>query len=837
MHRLNLLTATWQDLRYALRQLVANPGFAAVAVLSLALGIGANTAIFQLVDALRLRSLPVANPQQLAYIDFARGSNRSGNFSTRSARLTFAQWEEIRSKPQAFSATMAWSAKDFNLSNGGEAHYAEGLFVNGDFFRGLGVPAMLGRTFTTEDDKTGCGSPPAVISYAFWQRQLGGDPAAIGRTVQLDGRPFPIVGITGPNFFGVEVGHQYDVAVPLCADPLFADDGKGRISRRSAWWIAAMARLKPGWTIRKADAEIKVLSPAIMEATLPEIYRPVDAQKYLKNKLVITSGATGFSWLRRDYESPLWLLLATTGLVLLIACANLANLLLARASVREREISIRQAIGASRTRLIAQLLTESLLLALAGTALGAVMAQVLSRGLVAFLSTSGNRVFVDLGMDLRMLGFTATIAVSTCLLFGLLPALRATQVQPASVMRAGGRGLTAGRERFGLRRALVSGQVALSLVLLVGALLFVRSLQKLLLMDTGFRAQGVVSMDLDLQRPHYSKDRLPVVYRELHDKLAAAPGVMSLAQAAITPISGSSWNDEVRAEGFTAKPQICWFNEVSADYFRTLGTPFVAGRDFNSQDAPGAPKVAIISQEFAKKVFGPGDPVGRVFRLSAPQGKVDPMYQVAGVVRNTKYADLREDFPCIAFLSAEQEEDLGLGVTFIARAAGRPADVLRAMTQAVAAVNPGIDVHTHILTIQIEEALLRDRLMATLAGAFGLLAGLLATLGLYGVIAYMVERRRSEIGIRMALGADRGKVVRLVLREAALLLVVGVGAGTLLSLWAGQAAASMLFGIQPRDPSVMASAIALLAAVALIASYAPARRASRVEPMRALREE
>ncbi len=853
MDRLRSLESAGQDLRYAVRQLRTNPGFAAVAVLSLALGIGANTAIFQLVDAVRLRTLPVANPHELAYIDFQNGSQRSGWFSTRSARLTYAQWEEIRTRtgpagaPEGtsartpgstpFAATMAWSATRFNLAAGGEARYAEGLFVSGDFFRGLGVPALLGRTLGPDDDTPGCGSPGAVVSYAFWQRELAGGPAALGRTVNLDGRPFPILGVTGRRFFGVEVGHQYDVAVPLCADPLFAEDGKGRIPVRRAWWLSAMGRLKPGWGIQRANAEVQVLSPAIMEATLPPSYRPEDAKGYLKNKLEVTPGATGVSGLRRDYESPLWLLLAATGMVLLIACANLANLLLARASVREREIGIRQAMGASRTRLVTQLLTESLLLSVIGTALGALVARILSRGLVAFLSTSDSHVFLGMGVDLRMLGFTAAVAVGTCLLFGLLPALRATRIAPASVMRAGGRGLTASRERFGLRRALVAGQVALSLVLLVGALLFVGSLRKLLVVDAGFRPEGIVSVDLDLRRPHYSKERLTLVYRELQERLRSRPGVLSVAQVDMTPVSGSGWNESVWADGSTAAHQTCWFNRASPGYFHTMGTALVAGRDFNDRDTLGSTKVAIINQMFAKKIFGDGNPVGRSFRVEGPAGKPDLVYQVAGVVRNTKYYELREDFLPIAFFPSAQAEDPDAGVTFVLRAAGPLAETFRGVKSAVAEVNPGIDIQFRALTAQLQESLLRDRLMATLAGAFGLLAGLLATLGLYGVIAYMVERRRNEIGIRMALGADRGTVIRMVLGEAALLLVVGLVVGTGLSLWAGRAAATLLFGLKPHDPAALASAIGLLAAVALIASYGPARRAAGVEPMRALREE
>ena len=463
------------DLRYGLRQLRLNPLFTGVAVLSLALGIGANIAIFQLIDAIRLRALPVGNPQDLGYLDFAKGSQRSGWWSTRSATFTSKQWESLRQQQQAFSGMFAWSAKDFNLSREGKARYAEGLFVSGDFFNVLKVAPVVGRVFTAQDDQAGCGSPGAVIGYSFWQAEFAGDPAVTTRTVRLDGRLFPVIGVAAPEFFGLEPGHRFDVAVPICSDPMFWEAGKGRIPSPTAWWLSIMGRLKPGWTIERAHAQIQAISPSVMRDTLPPSYRADGAKKYLANKLTVTPGATGVSRLRHDYGDPLWILLATTGLVLLIACANLANLLLARASVREREIAVRQAMGASRGRLIAQLLSESMLLALLGAAMGAGLAALLSRGLVAFLTTEGNRMFVGLGVDWRILGFTASVAIVTCVLFGLVPALRATRVAPASVMRASGRGLTGGREKFSLRRILVVAQVAMSLVLLAGALLFVRS--------------------------------------------------------------------------------------------------------------------------------------------------------------------------------------------------------------------------------------------------------------------------------------------------------------------------------------------------------------------------
>jgi predicted permease len=827
------------DLRYAVRQLRQSPGFALVAVLSLALGIGANTSIFQLVNAVRLRTLPVEKPEELVTIDFAEGSQRSGWFSTRSARLTYALWEQIRERQQGMQGVFAWSAARFNLAAGGEARYAEGLYVSGEFFRHLGVNAIAGRTFTLEDDRAGCGSPGAVLSYAFWQREFAGDPGVVGRSLSLDGHPFPVIGVTPPGFFGVEVGSRYDVAIPLCADPLFSSDGKGRIPVRHAWWLSAMGRLKPGWTPERANAQMQTASPGIMQAVLPPEYRPDQAKRFLANKLTVQQGGTGVSGIRKQYETPLWLLMATTALVLLIACANLANLLLARASVRQREVAVRLAIGASRARLVRQLLAESLLLAVLGSALGAGLAQALSRGLVAFLSTPRNPLFLGLGVDTRVLGFTAAVAVGTCVLFGLLPALRATHLAPSSAMRAGARGATAGRERFGLRRALVVTQVALSLVLLVGALLFVRTLHNLMALHAGFEPGGILVAQLDLRRPAYPKERLPAVRADLLQRMAALPGVVSAAETGFTPVSGSGWDSNVLPDGpGTAESgKNALFNRASPAYFRTLGIPLLAGREFTAHDTLQSAKVAIVNEEFARKFFHGANVIGRTFRVEAPAGKQDPQYQIVGLVRNTKYYNLREDFRPIAFFPMAQDDNPWTEATFVLRSAGSLAGVAAGVKAAAAEVNPAIGIEFHVFQTQLKNSLLRERLMAALSGAFGLLAALLATLGLYGVIAYMVARRRNEIGVRIALGADRGRVVRLVLRESVFLLAGGLTAGTLLALWASRAAATLLYGLKPYDPATLAAAAALLTAVALLASYAPARRAAALEPMAALREE
>ncbi|MBI2687191.1 MAG: ABC transporter permease [Acidobacteria bacterium] len=826
-----------QDLKYGARQLRMSPGFTAVAVLSLALGIGANTAIFQLIDSVRLRTLPVRDPQQIAFIDFPPGSARSGWFSTRSARMTSTLWELIRDQQQAFQTVAAASAARFNLANGGEVRYAEGLYVSGAFFETLGVNATIGRVLAASDDSPGCASPGAVLSNAFWQREYAGDLAVLNRTISLDGRKFPILGVTPPSFFGYEVGNRFDVAIPLCADRLLSEDGRGRAPSKHAWWLSMFGRLKPGWTVERATAQLEAISPGIMQAAIPPIYRPDMAKRFLANKLTALPGATGVSGLRRTYETPLWLLLATTGLVLLIACANLANLLLARASVREREIAVRLALGASRFRLIAQLLAESLLLAGLGAVLGTVLAQALSRGLIAFLTTDQNRLFVGVGLDWRVLGFTAAIAVSTCLLFGLLPAVRATRIAPSSAMRASGRGMTANRERFGARRVLVIAQVALSLVLLVGALLFVRSLRNLMTVETGFLSEGLISVSVDTRKAAYTKERFPIVYRQLLDEIRTRPGVVSAADVNFTPVSGSSWDGQIRPDGVNVESKRTLFNRVGPGYFKTMGTQLIGGREFNDRDTINAPKVLIINEVLAKRIFNGQDPIGRLVRIEAEAGKADPVYEIVGVVKQTKYGGLREEFEPIGFYPEGQNENPGAGHTYVVRIAGSAGDVTRELKSAVAAVNPEIAVEFRIVTEQLTNSLTRERLMATLSGAFGLLAGALATLGLYGVIAYMVAKRRNEIGIRIALGADRRKVVRLVLREAWVLLAIGMALGGGLAVLAGRQAETLLFGLKAWDPATLVSAMLFLAVVAIAASYGPARRAAGMEPMAALREE
>ncbi len=708
--------------------------------------------------------------------------------------------------------------------------------MSGGYFRTLGAQPLAGRMITNEDDRPGCGSPGAVISYPFWQREFSGDAQAVGKKISLDGHPVEIVGIAAAEFFGVEVGRS-DVAVPLCAEPWINGEGS-HLAKRNNWWLAVIGRLKPGWTVAAATAQARAMSPAVFESTVPPNYRPDAAKYYTQYKLTANPAGSGVSSLRQTYEEPLLLLLGIAGLALLIACANLANLMLARASTREREMAIRLAIGASRGRLIRQLLAESLLLAVAGALAGAVLASFLSRYLVSFLTTKDSPLFVELGADWRVFGFMAGLAILTCVLFGLTPALRASRAVPASAMRASGRGLTADRGKFGLRRMLVISQVALSLVLLVGALLFVESLQNLSTQDPGFRGDGLLLTGVDISRINVPEARRSALYRELLSRLRAIPGVEETASVRVALITGGFWNDMIEIPGqHTEERMVPWFNRASAGYFGTMGTPLIAGRDFDDRDSPAAPEVAIVNQEFGRKFLGGGNPIGKMVRMIVGPGEPQHVYQIVGLVKNSKYGSLREDFKPTVFVAESQEKEPGLGLNYMLRSTLPPGSLMTAVKKTVLDENPEISLQFQVFTTQIHDSLLRERLMATLTGFFGFLAVALATVGLYGVISYMVARRRNEIGIRIALGANRGNVMSLVLREAGILLAAGLLIGIGLSVAVGRVARSMLFGLKPTDPLTIGASVAGLAAVAIAASLLPAMRAARLEPMVALREE
>jgi predicted permease len=822
----------WQDFRYGARVLRMSPGFFAVATLSLALGIGANTAIFELLNAVRLRLLPVEHPEQLAEVEiFDDGHCCNGNFSNRRPNFTFAQWEQIRDHQEAFSGIFAFGDHRFNLTESGETRYAEGLWVSGKFFSTLGVRPALGRMIAEEADQAGCGSPGVVLGYSFWQREFAGDPAAIGKKLSLDSHPVTVIGVAPSDFFGVEVGKDFDVFVPICAEAWIGGP-QNHTSQRHNWWLAIIGRLKPGWTVERADAQVKSISPGVFESTIPPSYRPDSVKWYRQYKLTAHPAGGGVSELRSQYQKPLILLLGIAGLVLLIACANLANLTLARASTREREMAIRLAIGAGRGRLIRQLLTESLLLTIAGAALGALLARGLSSGLVAFLTTGSNRISLQLSPDWRVLAFTAIVTVATCMLFGLTPALKASRTSPSSAMR--GRGLTADREKFGLRRALVVAQVALSLVLLVGALLFSGTLRNLMLVDAGLKQDGLVVAQIDITNLKYPAERREIYYRDLLAALRSTPGISGAATADIVPLSGNGWNDAIEfLDEKRSARMVPWFNRVSSGYFQTVDSPIIAGREFDERDTRTAPHVAVVNQEFCRKFLNGADPIGKQFRLLVGPGEPERQFTIVGVVKNSKYRNLREDFKPTAFVPLTQDRTAPNGTNVLIRSSLPAGMLLPKLKSVIQDANPGTLMEFAVFKKQVEETLLPERLMATLSGFFGALAAILATVGLYGVVSYMVAKRRNEIGIRIALGAGRSDVIRLVLREAALLVAIGVVAGAAISIAAARTTASMLYGLKP----VIGGGAMLLAAVGIAASFIPSMRASRVEPMSALRED
>jgi predicted permease len=834
MNTIGFLESVWQDLRYGGRLLHRNPTFAIVAILTLALGTGANAAIFQLVDAVRLRSLPVKNPGELAEIVVQAGDRgRTGAFTGRRPMLTNALWERIRDRQQSFSSVMAWSNAGFDLATGGETRPAEGLLVSGGFFDGLGIRPMLGRLLARADDVRGCSAPGAVLSYSFWRREYGNDPSIVGRTILLSGHRLDIVGVSEPTFFGVEVGRSFDVAVPICSDPIFRAE-RHRLDASDAWFLAALGRLKPGRTVDDAKSDLRSMSAAIFRETLPARYVPEDEQAYLNFVLTAESSSTGVSTLRRTYSTPLWVLMGVTAVVLLITCANLANLMLARATAREREVSVRLAIGAPRRRIVRQMLSESLLLALIGSAAGLLVARWLSASLVRFLSTGQTRLFLDLEFDWRIFAFTAIVAGMACLAFGLAPALRVTASAPATTM-LGTRGASDTRERFTVRRALVVAQVALSLVLLVGALLFGRSLRNLMTLDPGFRSNGVIIVDMDARRTSVPVESRRAMFDSIVQRIAAVPGVTSAAEVFIAPISGSVWNERIVIDGKVQDGMVN-FNGAGAGFFRTLGTTLVSGREFTDRDTTNTPRVAIVNELFVKKYLAGSSPLGRTFQPRYGPGAVAPVFTIVGVVADTKYRTLREELTPIAYVAAAQETPDDLMPSVIVRSAVGLAGVAPGITNALREVHPSITVSFTTLDGILQTSMTSERLMAALSGFFGGLAVLIATIGLYGVMSYMVARRRMEIGIRMALGADRAAVVRMVVGDAARLLSAGLLVGIVLSVAGARTARSLLYGLEPWDPTTLAAGAAALAIVALVASWWPANRASHVPPTAALHE-
>jgi predicted permease len=814
-----------QDLRYAIRALRSSPGFAAVAILSLALGIGANTAIFSLIDSLLLKPLPVRHPEQLLQV--TRGKEDY---------YTNPIWEQVRDRQDVFSGIFAYGGGRFNLSQGGEAHYADSSYVGGQFFETLGLHPLLGRTFTAVDDTRGCPGT-AVLSHAFWEKEFGGRADIVGKNISLDNHPFQVLGVLEPGFSGVQVGNAVDLYVPICAEKIIRGEYSS-LDKRSNWWLEIIGRPKPGITPAQATARLRTIAPDVFKATLPPNWKPDQQQRYLGNTLETIPVANGVSYLRNKYQRALTILMVITGLVLLIACANVANLLLARSAGRQREIAIRMALGLGRGRLIRQLLTESLVLSLSGAALGILFARWGAQLLVRFLSSYGNQVYLNLELDSRVLAFTAGVAILTGLLFGMAPAWRGTRVDPQAAMKANARGVIEG-SRFGLGKVLVVAQVALSLLLVVGAGLMLTTFFKLEGVDAGFEREHILLAAVDLRNGQYRPEQREAAFQEMLDRIRALPGVRSASSSEMTPVSGSFWNEDLQIEGYTSKGRedtLVYFNRVSDRFFDTLGPALITGRDFDVRDNLHSPKVAIVNQTMAKKFFAGESPIGKRYR--AEEGnKLGDWTEIIGIVKDAKYGNLREEILPTAYVPVGQIGAFTSRTFEVRVAAGSPTSLISGVKAAISDVNRDVSMEFTTLSRQVEESLNRERLLATLSGFFGALALLLATIGLYGVMSYNVARRRNEIGIRMALGAEQKRVLGMVLREVALLIGVGLAIGLAGALATTRYVASFLYGIKSTDPVTLSAAAAVLALVAALAGYLPARRASRLDPMAALREE
>jgi predicted permease len=839
---LPLAESLLQDVRYGLRQFRRSPGLTAVITLSLALGIGANTAIFSVINAVMLRSLPVQEPNRLVQIAF-EGKHQGESFVGES--FSYPLFDELRKRDEVFTEIAAFDywdsfeAQAASPGSGAANEVIKGQLASVNFFPMLGVNAVVGRTFAPDEDSAAGAHPVAVISYGLWTRLFARDAGAIGKKVTVNDTPLTIIGVAPKYFSGANPGKGCDLWAPVTMHAQLMGGLYDYLKNPAVHWLTLMGRLKPGVTEQQARANLDVIFQQLQRQQDLTGITDSERKDFFTQRIVLLPAANGTDYLRKEFQQPLFLLMGMVGLVLLIACANVANLLLARASARRREIEVRLALGAGRRRLIRQLLTESVLLALMGAALGVLFAYWGSPALVILMSRGQNQVLLDVHPDKSVLLFTALAALLTGVAFGLAPALRATR--PA--VSSGSRQAAATRAGRRLGRALVIAEVALSLVMVVGAGLLIRTLRNLETLDPGFNRDHVLLFWLDPTKAGYKDQRASELRQQVLDRLQQVPGVRSASFSFLTPISGGGWDNEARSvEDYTPSPgedMDVYLNAVGPHFFQSLGTPLLAGRDFGPEDQGGSTLLALINQTMARRFFAGRDPIGRHFNLGPWTGK-NAGLEIIGVVGDAKYVGLRQAVPPTAYLYVPQlpRDASPDGVIFEVRTAVAPLSIapqVRSLLQSInSRLNP-TDFKT--LTEQVDESLYQEKLVSTLSSFFGVLALVLACIGLYGIMSYAVARRTNEIGIRMALGAERAGILRMVLREVLVLAAIGVGIGLPAACAATRSIASMLYGLKATDPSTVLIATLLMTSVAVFAGYLPARRAANVDPMVALRHE
>jgi len=828
------------DLRYGLRMLRKNPGFTAVAVVTLALGIGANTAIFSLLDQVLLRSLPVAEPERLVILSDAE---QRGGWSTSDNSETvysYPHYKDVRDEISLFDGVVARAGAPLSVTAAGSSERAQGEIVSGNYFPVLGVRPAAGRLLDAGDDRLPGASPVAVLSYAYWSRRFGANPQVLGQKIVLNNYPFAVVGVAARGFNGLLKGQNADVFVPIAMKRELTPGWNGLVER-DIMWLNILARLKPGTSRQHTEALLQVAYVPILEAEIQSKKHPSARfrERYLRQHVSLRPAAQGINLLAASWGQPLLILMGMVGLVLLITCANVAGLLMAKGAARRKEIAVRMALGAGRRAVMRQLLLESLVLG-AGSGLAALCLGAWSSRLLIHLLPQDAAAVLDTILDARVLVFTLAIAVGASLLFGILPALQSARTDIASALKDATGSITSQLSHARWRQVLVAGQFSLSLLLLVAAGLFGASLLRLLTQDPGFEAENLSTFSVDPQLSGYSGERSLTFFQEVEKRLAALPGVSAVGAASGGPFTNSDRTSNVTVEGYRAREDEdlnCAVDSISPDYFHVMQIPLLAGRPFAASDGTAAPKVAVVSEQFAKYFFRDGNALGRHLAFGAGDVKLD--IEIVGMVRNSYHANLREKIERFIYIPYVQDTHKRLSLHFYVRGRLHGPLLASAIRRTVAEMDSHVPVY-ELTTVksQIENSVYSDRLVAWLASAFGLLATMLAAIGLYGLVAYTVARRTPEIGVRLAMGADAQSVLWLVMREVLLLASVGIALGIPLALALGRVVKSQLFGIAGSSVVLFVCGAALvLLLAATIAGLLPARRAAHVDPLVALRYE